>query len=108
MAATSSSSEAPAPLQRQPHKLPATGLGFDTVTAAAGSATEGLGYIGVWAEDAAGCATVDNGGAKYVVITKPTVRVGSTPACYGNNAPLADGKATLSLTCPERRQEHHG
>ncbi|MEQ1768511.1 MAG: hypothetical protein ABL879_01615 [Devosia sp.] len=95
-----SSSEAPAMTAAEP-KLPATGLGFDTKTAAAGSAVEGMSYIGVWAEDAAGCVTVDAGGAKYVVITTSTVRIGSDAACYGNNRPLAaDGTGSVTLQCP--------
>ncbi|MEQ1771270.1 MAG: hypothetical protein ABL879_15675, partial [Devosia sp.] len=99
-AMAASSSEEPAMAAAEP-KLPATGLGFDTKTAAAGSAVEGMSYIGVWAEDAAGCATVDAGGAKYVVITTSTVRIGSDAACYGNNRPLAaDGTGSVTLQCP--------
>ena len=80
-------------------KLAATGLGFDTSQAAAGNAGDGLGYIGVWAADAAGCLKVDQPGATgFAVITTATVRTGDS-ACYKNNQPLADGKLTINATC---------
>ncbi|MEQ1899900.1 MAG: hypothetical protein ABL866_04115, partial [Devosia sp.] len=103
MMATESSSEAPAMAVAAEPKLPTTGLGFDTTEAAAGSAVEGMSYVGVWAEDAAGCALVDQpSGEKYAVITGATVRIGATGACYGNNQPLVDGKATLNVGCPSQ------
>ncbi len=68
--------------------------------AAAGSTREGMGYVGVWAEDAAGCATVDQPNpARYVVITSATIR-SNDHACYANNKPLVDGKQTLTFSCP--------
>jgi hypothetical protein len=81
------------------NKLPATGLRFDTVLAAAGAEGEGLSHIGVWAADAAGCAKVDQAGATgYVVITGSTYR-DDTGTCFGNFGPIADGKGTLEAGC---------
>jgi hypothetical protein len=81
-------------------KLPATGLGPDTQQAAEGSTVEGMGYVGVWAKDAAGCAAIDQpAAADFAVITNSTIRQGAN-ACYGNFAPLKDGKASLPVGCP--------
>jgi hypothetical protein len=83
------------------NKLPASGLKFDTQQAAAGNTGDGLGYIGVWATDAAGCAKVDQAGASgYVVITGATFRNGAN-ACFGNFGAIADGKGTLQVGCAD-------
>lgn len=74
--------------------LPASGLKPDTQLAAKADASA-IAYLGVWAPDAAACATVDQAGATgYVVITSISVRQGSDITIV-DAAPLADGKATL-------------
>jgi hypothetical protein len=94
--AMSSSSEAPAPAND--NKIPAAELTGDVAIAAPGSATEGEGYVGVWAKDAAGCASIGTATADFAVITLSTFRNGPS-ACYGNFGPLADGKGTLAVGC---------
>lgn len=73
--------------------------------AAAGSTVEGQGYIGVWAKDAAGCASIGTAAAAdFAVITTSTFRNGPS-ACYGNFAgPLVDGKASFSMGCTGGQQ----
>jgi len=98
MAMEASSSEAPAPAAVEA-KLPSTGLSGDTAIAAPGNATDGFGYVGVWAKDAAGCGQIDQPSATgYAVITGSTFRDGPA-ACYGNFGGLADGKASLAMGC---------
>lgn len=92
--AMAASSEEPMMAAAEP-KLPSTGLKTDTLSAAGGSATEGLGYVGVWAVDAAACATIDQAGAaNFAVITTATYRDGPN-ASYGNFGVLKDGKLTI-------------
>lgn len=93
--ASASSAEPAAPMAQ----LPATGLYPDTKIAAPGAKGDGLGYIGVWAKDAAGCAQIDqSGAADFAVITRSTFRNG-TNACFGNFGAMADGKLSLSMGC---------
>lgn len=67
--------------------------------AAPGSATEGFGYVGVWAKDAAGCAQIGSSAAgNFAVITGATFRNGPS-ACYGNFGALDGGKASLAMGC---------
>ena len=87
------SSEAPAVADT---KLTAAALSGDVAIAAPGSATEGFGYVGVWAKDAAGCAAIGTAtAADFAVITGSTFRDGPS-AAYGNFGALAGGKATLT------------
>ena len=87
--------EAPAMEAAAPGVLPATGLKPDTLIAAKAD-TSSIAYLGVWAPDAAACATIDQAGAAgYVVITAISVRQGSDLTVV-DAAPLADGKATLT------------
>ena len=80
-------------------RLPATGLSGDTAIAAKGATGDGLGFVGVWAKDAAGCAQIDQAGATdFAVITLATFRDGAS-ACYGSFGALADGKGTLNASC---------
>jgi hypothetical protein len=74
--------------------LPASALSGDVGVAAAGSAIEGFGYVGVWAADASACATIETASSGFAVITGSTFRDGPS-AAYGNFGPLTDGKATL-------------
>ena len=93
----SSSSEAPvAPAPA--NKIPAGALTGDIAIAAPGSTKEGLGYIGVWAKDAAGCAALGSPTATdFAVITVSTFRNGPN-ALYGNFAKgLKDGKASFTM-----------
>jgi len=75
-------------------KLPATGLKPDTLLASKAK-TDKVAYLGVWAADAAACATVDQAGATgYVVISGLSVRQGADIALVTPTA-LDAGKATL-------------
>jgi hypothetical protein len=74
--------------------LPATDLRPDTRVALAASDPTRP-YLGVWATDAAACASVDQPGATgYAVITGISIRQG-TDLTLVDAAPLTDGKATL-------------
>jgi hypothetical protein len=98
------SSSAQAPAVAADTKLPATALSGDVAIAAPGSATDGFGYVGVWAKDAAGCAQIGSAAAAdFAVITGATFRNGPS-ACYGNFGALADGKASLSMGCSSGQQ----
>jgi hypothetical protein len=67
----------------------------DVAIAAPGSTADGFGYVGVWAQDAAGCAAIGTAAeADFAVITGSTFRDGPS-AAYGNFGALADGKTTL-------------
>ena len=78
-------------------KLPTTGLSTDTLAAAPGNATEGFGYVGVWAVDAAGCAAIDQpAAANFAVVTTSTFRDGPK-AYFGNFAGLVDGKLSVTV-----------
>ena len=94
--AMSSSSEAPAPVAI--NKIPAGALTGDVAAAAPGSTKDGLGYIGVWAKDAAGCAALGSPAATdFAVITVSTFRNGPS-ALYGNfGRGLKDGKASFTM-----------
>ncbi len=100
MAASSSeapSAESPAETPVTAAKLPATGLSTDTLAAAPGNATEGFGYVGVWAVDAAGCAVIDQPAAKdFAVISTGTFRDGPK-AYFGSFGALADGKLSITV-----------
>ncbi len=94
--AAEASSEAPAMAVAEA-KLPATGLSTDTLAAAPGNATEGFGYVGVWAVDAAGCAAIDTATAKdFAVISTGTFRDGPK-AYFGSFGALADGKLSITV-----------
>jgi hypothetical protein len=84
---------AAAPAAAEAGKLPASGLKPDTVMASKADTSE-IAYLGVWAPDAAACATVDNGGTDYVVATKISVRQGSNITIV-TATPLVDGKVSL-------------
>jgi hypothetical protein len=72
-------------------------LDNDTRVALLGDVTEGYGYVGVWAVDAATCGTVDQAGAtNFAVITRTTFR-DSDKAYFGNFAALADGKLSITV-----------
>ncbi|HVY51333.1 MAG TPA: hypothetical protein VHA07_07175 [Devosia sp.] len=86
----------PAPGAAATGKLPATALGGDIGVAAPGSTADGFGYVGVWAVDAASCATIGTATSGFAVITTATFRDGPS-AFYGNFGALADGKITLSV-----------
>jgi hypothetical protein len=76
--------------------LPSSGLRPDTRMAAAAD-TSSIPYLGVWAPDAAACATVDQEGAgDYLVISTLSVRRGSELALV-EAAPMTDGTATITL-----------
>ena len=95
-----SSSEAPAAPVTVTGKLPTTALGGDVGIAAAGSAKEGFGYVGVWAKDPAGCAAIGTpAAADFAVITNATFRDGPS-AAYGNFKALVGGKLTLQASGP--------
>ena len=66
--------------------------------AAPGSTKDGLGYIGVWAKDAATCGTLAAPAAgDFAVITLSTFRNGPS-ALFGNFAGgLKDGKASFNM-----------
>jgi hypothetical protein len=70
----------------------------DIAIAAPGSTKDGLGYIGVWAKDAAGCGALGSpAAADFAVITLSTFRNGPS-ALYGNFAKgLKDGKASFTM-----------
>src|SRR5690606_10385327 len=75
--------------------MPAEGLKPDT-RMAAGADTAKIGYLGVWATDAAGCASVDQPGAtEYAVITRISLRQGEDRLLL-DAVPAKDGKATLT------------
>ena len=95
---SSSSSEAPPVAPASPNKIPAAALVGDIAIAAPGSTKDGLGYIGVWAKDSAGCAALGSPAATdFAVITVSTFRNGPN-ALYGNLAGgLKDGKASFTL-----------
>ncbi len=89
-----------------PGKLPATGLKPDTLLASKAK-TDKVAYLGVWATDAAACATVDQAGATgYVVVSGLSVRQGSeitlaTPtALEGGKASLGTAEKPLDITMP--------
>jgi hypothetical protein len=86
---------APATEVSAPGVLPTAGLKPDT-RMALNIEDPGIPYVGVWAPDAAACATVDQPGSSgYVVITRISVRQGSDMTIV-EATPLADGKATLT------------
>lgn len=92
----SSSSEAP--VAPAANKIPAAALTGDIAVAAPGSTKDGLGYIGVWATDAATCATLGAPApGAFAVITLSTFRNGPS-ALFGNFASgLKDGKASFNM-----------
>jgi hypothetical protein len=95
VASTEASSEAPAMAAASPI-LPSS-LANDTTAAAAGDETEGYGYVGAWAVDAAACGTIDQPNAgKFAVITRSTFRDGEK-AYFGNFGPLVDGKVSITV-----------
>ncbi len=72
-------------------------LSNDTRTAILGDTTEGYGYVGVWAPDAAGCAVIDQPGVgDFAVITRATFRDGPK-AYFGNFGPMDGGKISLTV-----------
>ncbi len=78
--------------------IPASAMSGDVAIAAAGSAVEGRGFVGVWAKDAAGCAQIGTATSGFAVITNSTFRDGPS-ACYGNLGALTDGKGTFQMSC---------
>jgi len=67
------------------------------LAAAPGNATEGFGYVGVWAVDAAACAVIDQPAAKdFAVISTGTFRDGPK-AYFGSFGALADGKLSITV-----------
>ena len=55
-----------------------------------------MGFVGVWATDAAACAAIGTATeANFAVITSSTFRDGPS-AAYGNFSALKDGKGTLA------------
>lgn len=69
----------------------------DVVAAAAGDTRPGYGYVGVWAAEAATCASIaDPGSAKFAVITDATFRDGER-AYFGSFAPMTDNKLSLTV-----------
>ena len=96
---SSSSAEAPAPAAPVQNPIPAAALKGDVAIAAPGSKADGQGYIGVWAKDAAGCATIADATSNFAVVTFSTFRNGPN-ACFGNFAgALKDGKVSFSMSC---------
>ncbi len=92
----SSASEA-APMAAATGKIPAAALTGDVEIAAAGSTTDGLGYVGVWATDAAACDAIGQPGATgFAVITTATYRTGPS-ASFGAFQPMTDGKVALDV-----------
>lgn len=99
------------PSAAQTGKIPAGALTGDVAIAAAGSATEGYGYVGVWAKDAATCAMIgDPGTSGFAIITTATFRDGATAEFGAFSAMGADNKLTaeagdrnitLELTGPD-------
>ena len=80
-------------------KLPASALVGDVAAAAPGSTVDGFGYVGVWAKDAAACAQIAAPNATdFTVITAATFR-NSAGSCTGAFGALADGKASLAMSC---------
>lgn len=72
-------------------------MGGDVAIAAAGSKDQGFGYIGVWAKDAASCATIGDAGASgFAVITTATFRDGATADFGVFNAMGNDNKLTVA------------
>jgi hypothetical protein len=68
----------------------------DVAIAAPGSKADGMGFVGVWATDAAACAAIGTATeANFAVITSSTFRDGPS-AAYGNFSALKDGKGTLA------------
>jgi len=95
--AMSASSEEPTMAAAKPVIPSSDELDNDTRIAILGDATEGFGYVGVWAVDAATCGTVDQPGAtNYAVITRSTFRDGDK-TYFGNFGALADGKLSITV-----------
>jgi len=93
----SASSEEPTMAAAKPVIPSSDELDNDTRIAILGDATEGFGYVGVWAVDAATCGTVDQPGAtNYAVITRSTFRDGDK-TYFGNFGALADGKLSITV-----------
>ena len=91
------SSEEPAMAAAKPVVPSSDQLDNDTRVALLGDVTEGYGYVGGWAVDAATCGTVDQAGAtNFAVITRTTFRDGDK-AYFGNFAALADGKLSITV-----------
>lgn len=98
--APSSSEAASASMAAAPAggKIPAAVMAGDVAAAAAGSKTDGFGYVGVWAKDAATCATIgDPSATGFAVITTSTYRDGPK-AQYGNFGAMTDGKKSIKLS----------
>src|SRR5690606_26756616 len=92
-AAAGSATPAPAVEAPAAGKLPASGLKPDTVMASKAD-TSAVSYRGVWAPDAAACATVDpSASSSAVVSTAISVRQGSDITVV-NTTPLVDGKVS--------------
>ena len=97
MSSEMSSSEMAASAAPAGGKIPAAAVTGDVAIAAAGSKTDGLGYIGVWAKDAATCATIgDPSATGFAVITTATYRTGPS-AEFGAFSAMTDGKITLEV-----------
>jgi len=78
-------------------KLPAAAVTGDVGIAAAGSTTDGYGYVGVWAKDAATCAMIGEPSATgFAVITTSTYRTGPS-AEFGAFGAMTDGKISLEV-----------
>ena len=78
------------------NKLPPAALTGDVAIAAPGSKADGMGFVGVWATDAAACAAIGTATeANFAVSTSSTFRDGPS-AAYGNFSALKDGKGTLA------------
>jgi hypothetical protein len=101
MASSEMMSSSEMPMAPAGGKIPAGALaGGDVALAAKGSAKDGYGYVGVWATDAASCATIGQPGATgFAVITTASFRNGDH-ASYGKFGALADGKVTLKTSGP--------
>jgi hypothetical protein len=77
--------------------IPAAALTGDVAVAAPGSTVDGFGYVGVWAKDAATCATIGAPDASgFAVITTTSYRDGPT-ATTGTFGPLSAGNVSLDV-----------
>lgn len=101
-AEASSSSEAPMSAVEPPAMAAAVPLASgalqdDTQAAIPGDPEPGYGYVGVWALDAASCASVDQTGAtNFAVVTRKTFRDGPK-GYFGTFGPLVDGKLSITV-----------
>lgn len=78
-------------------KIPAAAVTGDVAIAAAGSKDDGFGYVGVWAKDAATCATIgDPAASGFAVITTATYRDGPS-AEFGAFGKMDGGKISLEV-----------